>query len=482
MLGGVRPSSGPPVRHNVDVVVANRAEGNRWLRGTPDTYRVRVGAPGRPAPDRPQVWGTAHLRPGLEPQVVATRVLDPEDQPHPGSAFHRIRQAGTLYELVPQPSSPSPSPDPIEGEGSVVILAAVPLHDVGGGSRGAQIAQEAAAHGYHVAYVYRYDASESVDLGLRYIHPRLEEYRYDCFDPSEFLARVGIEPRVALVEFPHHDHLPALEALERAGYRLVYDLIDDWADPALGGWWYRPDVEGQIINRSDALIASTSSLVARLHGQTGRAVAEVPNAVNTRIFDHTRSWPAPADLPAGDGPLFEYHGSLYGNWLDWSAVASVADSFPEARIVMIGDEHPHPPLPGNVRFLGLKAQVDLPAYVARADIGLIPFIVSDTTHAVSPLKVFEYMAMGKPVAATPIQPLLGLDGVYTGRDLVATVRRALAGPPPDPSKAADAHGWGERMARILAVLDMELAPARDPAVVIETRPVRHYPPAQRWLP
>jgi hypothetical protein len=252
----------------------------------------------------------------------------------PGGVIEVSRRR--LRRLRPTPSAPVRT-DPLTGNGSVVVIAAVPLHDVGGGSRGSQIAQELASRGYHVVYVYRYDADESVDLGLRFVHPLLEEYRFDAFDVNGFLARLGIDPKIAICELPHRDHLAPLQILGRHGYRVVYDLIDDWADPALGGWWYKPEVEAEIIGLAEACTASAQSLVEKLSRRTDRVVVEVANAVNTRIFDGG-SRPVPSDLPAGEGPVFEYHGSLYGNWFDWGALASVAEAFPHARLVLIGDE------------------------------------------------------------------------------------------------------------------------------------------------
>ena len=96
----------------------------------------------------------------------------------------------------------------------------------------------------------------------------------------------------------------------------------------------------------------------------------------------------PDDLPSGDGPVFEYHGSLYGNWFDWDGLADVAAAFEGARIIVIGDPPDgRPALPENVHLLGLKPQHEIAAYLACSDVGLLPFVVSATTHAVSPLKV-----------------------------------------------------------------------------------------------
>jgi hypothetical protein len=334
----------------------------------------------------------------------------------------------------------------------------------------------------HVTYISRFDAAESVDLGLRFIHPRLEEMGIDEFDAEAFMARDPQGPRIAVVEFPHRDYKPIVEALWNNGFRIVYDLIDDWDDATLGGWWYDTEFVEWLIGHTHVLTASAPSLVRSLRERSGREVIEVPNGVNARIFDIETNRTVPHDLPAGTGPLFEYQGSLYGNWFDWTSVISVARAFPEARVVLIGDRPRRvPELPANVHLLGLKPQSVLPAYLAGADVGLIPFAVSKTTHAVSPLKAFEYLAMGVKVAATPLEPLEGLEGVYTDADLVVAVRHALAGRAPDRESALALHSWGDRLGRLFDAVDVRLPAPAEPVRVVR-RPVRHYRSDERRLP
>jgi hypothetical protein len=467
-------NEGGPVRHNVDLLMPNRSEVTRWLPDLPPTYRIGTG----PADDRPVVFGTLQRRHRSEPKVAPLRVEGGEiRQVDPVARFEELRQSGLPYQLVPAPGGTSQRSDPIETDVAVVVLAAGPLHDVGGGSRGAQVAQELASQGHHVSYVYRYDAAETVDLGLRFIHPLLEERRWTEFEPEVYQARVNSERRLVLVEFPHGDHLALLSALEGV---VVYDLIDDWSDSALGGSWYQPRVESALIDRADHLLASAPSLVKSLEARSGRQVTLVPNAVNARLFDYHRSWSRPSDLP--DGSIFEYHGSLYGDWFDWEAVRRVAEEFADSSVVLIGDRPTNKPaLPGNVYLLGLKPQPELPAYLAHTEVALIPFTVTKTTHAVSPLKVFEYLAMKVPVAASPLEPLVNLEGVFLDDDLVAAVRAARAGASPNPESIVENHSWSARVATIFEVLGWRPVEAAAEPVRIEVRPVRHYPPDQRLL-
>jgi hypothetical protein len=482
--GGV----GRAVRHNVDVVLADPRQAARWVDLLPDTYRVR--------PDReenmPSVLGMLEPRRGREPLIAPVSVdlgseTNAELQPpstmtaDPVALYELLRQTGRRYQLLAAPGGIAGRADPIEVAASFVILAAVPLHDVGGGSRGSQIAQEAVSRGLHVSYVHCFDAAESIDLGLRFIHPLLEEHPLEDFQVDSLLARLGAGPRILLAEFPHDEYRPVVEHLLAAGFSLVYDLIDDWTDASLGAWWYRPEFATWLAARARLLVASAPSLVRSLASQTGREVLEMPNAVNLRLFPESDEFAPPPDLPVGDGPVLEYHGSLYGHWFDWEAISRIAEALPDSRVLLIGDRPRQPPLlPANVHLLGLKPQGDLAGYLAHTDVGIIPFVVSDTTHAVSPLKAFEYLAMGVPVAASPLEPLRNLDGVYLDSDLVAAVRRALAAPPVDRRKARADHGWGERLARLLGALDLPLPPAGR-EVKVERRPVRRYRQEERSL-
>jgi hypothetical protein len=317
---------------------------------------------------------------------------------------------------------------------------------------------------------------------LRFVSTRLDHQSFKDFDSKLYLSRLQTTDRIAIIELPHPRFLPVVTDLRAAGFQVVYDLIDDWSDPALGGWGYAPRTEEAVALASTILIASAPSLVRRLSDLTRRQVVEIGNAVNTRIF-RPGSFSRPHDLPEGDGPVFEYHGSLYGNWFDWHALRGVAIANPEARVVVIGDPRGHPEVPDNVFFLGLKPQRALPQYLAFSDVGLVPFVVSETTHAVSPLKVFEYLAMEVPVAAPPLDPLVGLDGVYVDRDLPTAVARALSGKSPDAEQVRLAHGWGERMTRLFFAAGFVIADERPEwAVRIRDRKAAHYRPEERLIP
>jgi glycosyltransferase involved in cell wall biosynthesis len=465
------------VRVNVDVAVAAAGDARRWLATTPDTYRViDVAVLGDVPDDVVTIPEGAAALPAarlLSRTDIAAAVMGELAPP-------RLRDAGHRIGLVPvlPAGAEARRTDPIAA-GPVVILAAVPMHDVGGGSRGAQLALELIRRGYHVTHVHLFPSYEEVDLGLRFIHPRLEQVRFDGFDTANLVERATAAGGVVILEVPAPEYAGPVSRLGEAGWETVYDIIDDWSDPALGGGWYDPSLERHFIGTADVVAASAPDLVGRA-AEHGRDAVLVPNAVNATVFAGEET-ARPADLP--EGRLIGYHGSLYGDWFDWDALAAVAWRDPQATVVLIGEARRVPEsLPENVVFLGIRAQQDLPAYLSRFDVGIVPFAVTATTHAVSPLKVYEYLACGVPVAAPPLRALQGLDGVHTDPDLTKAVAAALGAPKPDPAQALLHHSWGNRLGDLFSSLGHNLVEASATPVRIEHRPARHYARGERRIP
>ncbi|MBK8822573.1 MAG: glycosyltransferase [Anaerolineales bacterium] len=71
--------------------------------------------------------------------------------------------------------------------------------------------------------------------------------------------------------------------------------------------------------------------------------------------------------------------------------------------------------PPNLYFLGLKAQTDLPSYLAHSEVAIIPWKVNSITQATSPLKLYEYLAMRRPVVVPDLKPLQGIPGLLRSR-------------------------------------------------------------------
>jgi glycosyltransferase involved in cell wall biosynthesis len=341
--------------------------------------------------------------------------------------------------------------------GSVVLLSANPIHDTGGGQRSAQLALELLARDFAVLFVSHGEVTETVDLALALDHDRLLQAPLATFDDpaaTEALAPLWSLPTSLVVtQVPVRRWIPVLDAARAAGAVQVYDCIDRW-DSELGRGWYDPAAEQDVARRAQVLTASAPALVEHVERLAGREARLLPNAYNARLFNPTRfvegaapaaSRPAhlpdsagsaarrPADLPRGRTAL--YVGALWGGWMDWTLVDAAARRYPHTSFVFIGDHRREGRgLPDNCVFLGLKPQTELPEYLAAADVAFLPWTSDAVTHATSPLKVYEFVAMQLPVVAPDIEPLRGIpgvtpcDGSAALLEAIGSVDRARTGP------------------------------------------------------
>ena len=167
-----------------------------------------------------------------------------------------------------------------------------------------------------------------------------------------------------------------------------------------------------------------------------------------------------------------YHGAL-STWFDWSLWLHAARARPDWSFVLVGPafrvteeeirervaERP------NLYYLGAKPFRQLTRYTARFDVAAIPFTLNAVTHACSPVKLFEYMAAGKPVVATPMREVLKYRSVLVadGPDsFVARLDEAVARRS-DPdyqallAREAAANTWRSRAETLRHALEDVLA-------------------------
>lgn len=303
-----------------------------------------------------------------------------------------------------------------------IILAGVPLDDTGGGSRAAQLSLELLAQGFEVIYVFKYPKWETIELNLALDHPRLTCLQLAEFQQKDIRSLVAGKQAAALMEIPLPEFAMRMDELQEIGVKIIYDLVDDW-DTALGGQWFNPFFEREIARRADVLLATAPQLAVRLERMTGHSVNLLPNAYNPHVFNNDNAHPRPSDLPQAEWHII-YTGALYGPWFDWDLLAQVARAFPRAAVVVIGDyrgQCPH--RAPNLHFLGLKAQRDLPGYLQHSTVAIIPWKVDAITLATSPLKVYEYLAMGKPVVCPDLPLLREIPFVYAASGVEDFIRQ-----------------------------------------------------------
>lgn len=255
----------------------------------------------------------------------------------------------------------------------------------------------------------------------------------------------------------------------------VYDCVDDYVEQA------GPDSrrrrlaaagDGRAAGVCRLVFATTKPLYER-HLRLNAKTHLVPNVGDFAHFrpaaDRAFAEPALLDL---DRPVLGFAGNLVASKVDAGLLEAVARAHPEWTILLVGpvrdDFRPaHERLQqlANVRWLGPVAYDRLPRYVAAFDVGLIPYVASAYTASCFPLKLFEYLAAGKPVVASGLPALAGMEPDVLLADgqraFEAAVEHAL-GLLHDADRErrialAAGNTWEQRARRLLDLVAGELA-------------------------
>lgn len=281
------------------------------------------------------------------------------------------------------------------------------------------------------------------------------------------------------------------QALVRSGDRAIALVDSDPLAPVLGRvpaplqvYWAQDDFEGgaallgqsarrlrrgdvRQARRADLVIASSPVVEQRLRAQGYRPIL-VPFGCDSRLFagvDETS--PAPDVLLTG--PVAGFVGYL-GDRIDLRLLDAVAQR--GHSLLLVGPLHPRfdPTRLGpllsrpNVQWVGARQFAELPSYLRRIDVGLVPYADTAFNRGSFPLKTLEYLAAGRPVVATdlPSTRWLDTDLVHLQNEPAAfadAVTGALAaGRVPELVAArrtfAERHDWQHRADDFIRVLGL----------------------------
>jgi teichuronic acid biosynthesis glycosyltransferase TuaH len=264
-------------------------------------------------------------------------------------------------------------------------------------------------------------------------------------------ARRGLE-RPALITT--HPLVAGFAPLEWASSVTFYAYDDLAASQPLRRLWPAYREAYRRIRESGRAVAAVAPAILEQIQPNGPS-AVVPNGVDPE------EWAAPGPAPAWftdlPGPRLLYVGSLESR-VDVDAIATAAKALPEASVALVGpmlDPAHFEPLRelANVQFFPPASRADVVALVASADACLIPHVDSPLTRAMSPLKLYEYLAGGAPVAALDLPPIRDVSPrVVIRDDLAEAITAALAtGRAFEQDRLAFAHAnsWSQGQEKIV---------------------------------
>lgn len=226
--------------------------------------------------------------------------------------------------------------------------------------------------------------------------------------------KFNINATYSIIDLPFWSNL----ALALKNNMVIYDCMDDHEGFSTNSSEMLSNEEKLILS-SDIVLASSQRLYEKLINKNENTLL----VRNAGEYDHfaTRPSKLAEEVSVLKGPVIGYYGAI-SEWFDIKLIEQLAIRNPKWTFVLVGntfgcDISKAEKLP-NVIFTGEKPYKDLPSYLHSFDICLIPFIKNNLTLATNPVKVYEYLAAGKPVISTKLPELEYMkEQVYLAEDV-----------------------------------------------------------------
>jgi glycosyltransferase involved in cell wall biosynthesis len=254
---------------------------------------------------------------------------------------------------------------------------------------------------------------------------------------------------------------------------VVYDCVDDFSSLE----FYGPR-ERALVAAADERAARTARVVfattSTLYERHTRSNPETHLVRNVGDFEHfvpaaDPSFAAP-ELLGLDRPVIGFAGNFMPGKVDFDALEAVARRSDWTLLLVgpaeaaVSDELERVTRHENVLWLGAKPYAELPRYVAAFDVALIPYVTNGYTASCFPLKTFEYLAAGKPVVATGLPELAGMEPDVVLADgpagLVEAIESALDERSDDDRSRrmalAAQNTWETRVGRLVELVARQL--------------------------
>lgn len=223
---------------------------------------------------------------------------------------------------------------------------------------------------------------------------------------------------------------PVVECFPKS--RVIYNCMDEFEQfgNLISSEKIIQQYEDELLKRADITFVTSQRLFNLKKDKTSK-IEILRNAVD---FEHFNSAVAKSRLVQNEisnlKDIIGYYGAI-AEWFDVELIEYIAERITNP-IVLIGNvsiDISRLEKFSHIMFLGEKPYSVLPQYLGYFSVCLIPFKICKLTLSTNPVKLYEYLAAGKPVVSSALPEVMNYDDVcyisYTYSEFVENIKLAL---------------------------------------------------------
>ncbi|MBE0447288.1 MAG: glycosyltransferase [Actinobacteria bacterium] len=196
--------------------------------------------------------------------------------------------------------------------------------------------------------------------------------------------------------------------------------------------------EREVLSKVDLVMVVSPRLLEKKSVEHGNVFC-VPTGCDAAHFEKAADGKVnlPPEIASIKRPIIGFMGHI-NNRIDFDLIYDLATLRPNWSFIFIGG--PQPTVDkvklkrleslDNIHMLGFKPKEVLPDYVRAFDVCLIPYADDEFNRSCSPIKLYEYLATGKPTVSIPIPALEEFkELIYLasgGEEFLDQIERALS--------------------------------------------------------
>ncbi len=219
--------------------------------------------------------------------------------------------------------------------------------------------------------------------------------------------------------FPYND-IPNIFKYMHNKTLVLYELIDDF-DLLDNENTIKQAKEmfSKLVKRENTFVFTSADKLRQIAldlGANPKKTIMNKNAVNLQDFQRDE-WQIPEIMQKilhKNKPIIGYYGALTATWFDFDLLIETVKQNPQMEFVLMGLKYPDKNIKKTEEYFKKLEKFDnftyippvpyneIPNYARHWSVATIPFQINDITLGTSPVKLFEYMAMGLPIVTTPM--------------------------------------------------------------------------------